>query len=273
LGAALGPLAAAGLLLLWPGQIRRVFWVAAIPGLLAVAVIVLFLREVGPADPPGVGRGAAPGLAPGPASEPGIDPPARAPEPWTPSRSFKVYLAALAVFTLGNASDAFILLLASDHGVGAAAIPLLWGVHNLSRMVWNVVGGRLADRFDPRTLLLAGWGVYAATYAGFAAASAGWHIWGLMVVYGLFYGLTEAPEKALVARMAPAAARGRAFGAFHFVLGLGALPASVIFGVLWEWQGPEAAFLLGAGLAGLAALVLLNVKGDAAPQATPPARA
>ena len=120
----------------------------------------------------------------------------------------------------------------------------------------NVPGGMLADRFRPAPMILAGWLLYAAVYAGFAAAVAPWQIWALFGVYGLFYGLTESPEKALVAELSPPQLRGRAFGVFHFAVGLGALPASLLFGVLWQWKGAPAAFATGAGFALLAALLL-----------------
>ncbi len=114
----------------------------------------------------------------------------------------------------------------------------------------------LADRLGGRRVIVAGWLVYAAVYAGFAAAASAWHAWALFLVYGLFFGLTEAPEKALVASLAPAGLRARAFGVFHFAVGLAALPASLLFGGLWEAYSPEAAFAAGAGLALLAAVLL-----------------
>ncbi|MBI4545693.1 MAG: MFS transporter [Gemmatimonadetes bacterium] len=170
--------------------------------------------------------------------------------------AFPRYLLVLLIFTLGNASDAFLLLRAQDLGIALAAIPLLWGAHHVSKMLWSVPGGMLADRFGPRRAIIAGWLVYAAVYAGFAAAGQVWQVWALFLVYGLFYGLTEAPEKALVAALAPTGTRGLAFGAYHFAIGLAALPASLIFGLLWQAYGAAAAFLLGAALALLAALLL-----------------
>jgi MFS family permease len=242
-GAMVGPLLASGLLLLFPGQLRLVFGLALVPGLLTLLVVLLAVRE--PAAAP------APGLAP--------------PRPRLRELGpvFPRYLAVLLLFTLGNASDAFLLLRARELGVAVALIPILWVALHLSKTAWSVVGGALADRVGPRATILAGWGVYAAVYAGFALASAPWHAWALFVVYGLFFGLTEAPEKALVAALAPAAARGSAFGAYHLAVGLGALPASLLFGALWEALGAEVAFGAGAGIALLAALLLpWAVQGD-----------
>lgn len=171
---------------------------------------------------------------------------------------FRAFLAAVAVFTLGNASDAFLLLRAQQLGVAIPVLPLLWGAFHVSKMFWSVPGGMLADRIGARRAILAGWAVYAAIYAGFGAAGSAWHGWALFLVYGLFYGLTEAPQKALVARLAPAARRATAFGAFHSVVGLTALPASLLFGLVWEAFGATAAFGMGAAL-GLAAALVLGV--------------
>jgi MFS family permease len=161
------------------------------------------------------------------------------------------------VFTLGNATDAFLLLRAADLGVPVAAVPLLWAAHHVSKVAWSVPGGALADRFGARRAIIAGWCAYAATYAGFAVATTPLHVWSLFLLYGLFYGLTEGPEKALVAGLAQAGTRGGAFGAYHFVVGIGALPASILFGALWHRYGAPTAFLTGAGLAGAAAAFLL----------------
>ena len=246
-GAVLGPLLASGLLLLFPGRLRLVFALALVPGLLTVLLVVLKVREPRPEPPP-------PGSAPPPR------PRLRELGPVLPR-----YLGVLFLFTLGNASDAFLLLRARDLGVAVAAIPLLWAALHVSKSLWSVVGGALADRFGARRAIVAGWGVYAAVYAGFAFASAPWQAWALFGVYGLFFGLTEAPEKALVASFAPVGLRGSAFGAYHMAIGLGALPASLLFGVLWEGVGAEAALLVGAGIALLAALLLpLVVPGSQA---------
>ena len=234
-GAVIGPLLASGLLLLLPGRLRVVFLLALLPGLLSLLVIWWRVRDAGTARSPAP---ATPASAPRPAGEPAPATPASAPRPagesvWAQVRiGFRgplgMFLIALVVFTLGNATDAFLLLRAQALGVPLALIPLLWGAHHVSKMGWNVPGGLLADRLGPRRAIAAGWLVYALTYGGFALASRAWHAWALFLLYGLFYGLTEAPEKALVARLAPSDRRGAAFGAYHFAIGIAALPASVI---------------------------------------------
>jgi MFS family permease len=246
-GAVVGPIVASLLLLAFAGSLRPVFALALLPGALAVLVVALRVREERPetADPkPDSGSGSPHGAA---ASDRG----------GRPGPVFGRFLVVLVVFTLGNATDAFLLLRANDVGVVTAAVPLLWGVHHVSKMVWSLPGGALADRIGPRPAIIAGWMIYALTYAGFAFATEAWHAWALFVVYGLFYGLTESPEKALVAALAPARVRGSAFGAYHAAIGIAALPASILFGVLWQRFGATVAFLTGGGLALVASLLLL----------------
>jgi MFS family permease len=237
-GAVAGPLIASALLLALDGDLRTVFALAVIPGLLTVAVVAGKVRETAPA--------ARPAGAPAPPL-----PRLRELGPVLPR-----YLAVLVLFTLGNASDAFLLLRAHDVGVPTAAIPLLWGALHVSKSAFSVWGGRWSDRVGARTAIVAGWMVYAAVYAGFAFVDAAWQVWALFLVYGLFFGLTEGPEKALVARLAPAGLRGSAFGAYHAAIGLAALPASLLFGIVWQAFGAEWAFGTGAALALAAALLL-----------------
>jgi MFS family permease len=239
-GAVLGPLAGAGLLFLMPGQYRLVFALAAIPALASVVVLAWKVREAAPVAKATQVRPEFRGFG-------GL------------GRRFLLYLLVLVVFTLGNATDAFLLLRARQLGVPVAMILFLWAAFHVSKMVWNVVGGRLADRIGPRPAIIAGWIVYALTYLGFMFANTAWHVWALFGVYGLFYGLTEGPEKALVASMAPADRRGSAFGAYNFAIGIAALPASVMFGLLWQRFGPATAFAVGSGLALVAAIGLAAV--------------
>ena len=240
-GAVVGPLMASALLLLFPGRMREVFAFALVPGLITVAVVLLKVHDPRGKTPP--------------------QPPAaekRAPLPPFSALGpvFPRYLGVLVLFALGNSSDAFLLLRARDLGVAVALIPLLWAALHLSKVVWSIIGGRMSDALGPRRTIVAGWLVYAAVYGGFAAASAEWHVWALFLVYGLFFGLTEASEKSLVAAFAPAELRGSAFGWYHAVIGVSALVSSILFGVLWQSFGSATAFLVGAGLA-LAAAVLL----------------
>lgn len=245
-GAVIGPLLATGLLLLLPGRIRWVFLLAIIPGLLALLVILLRVRETPGAPPAGPRHPAGPrGLA-------GVRAALRGP--------LAGVLVVIVIFTLGNATDAFLLLRAQELGVPLTLIPLLWGLHHVSKVIWSLMGGALADRIGSVPSIVAGWLVYALTYAGFALAGTVWQAWALFLFYGLFYGLTEAPEKALIARLAAPGGRGSAFGAYHFAIGIAALPASVLFGALWVMFGAPTAFFVGAALALLSALLLPLVR-------------
>lgn len=239
-GSVAGPLVASAILLAAPGRYRLVFALAAIPALISVFILWSRVRESSSAavQAPKARFEGLHGMPP----------------------EFKTYLAVVALFTLGNATDAFLLLRAQQLGVHIALIPLLWAALHVSKMAWSVPGGMLADRAGPRRAILGGWLLYAVVYAAFAAASSPWHVWVLFLVYGLFYGLTESPEKALVASLAPAHRRGAAFGAYHFAIGVAALPASVIFGILWQHYGPATALLTGAGIA-LAATTLFLLAG------------
>jgi MFS family permease len=233
----IGPLLGSLLLLLLDGRLRTVFALALVPGVISILIVVLGVKE-----------------RPVPRTQ--VEQPDIVRATTSSRGPLAKFLLVLAIFSLGNATDAFLLLRAKDLGVPLAAIPLLWAAHNVSKMMWSVPGGALADRFGARRTIGAGWIVYALTYAAFAAASAAWHAWALFFLYGIFYGLTEAPEKALIARLAPAERRGAAFGAYHFVIGVTALPASLLFGVLWQRFGATTAFFTGAALA-LAAAALL----------------
>jgi MFS family permease len=234
-GAAVGPILASGVLLV-TGELRVVFALAAVPGALAVLALVRGVRE----DP------RASGFTP-------VTTAAGAPlEP-----ALVRYLAVLALFTLGNSSDAFLLLRAQQAGVPLALVPLLWALHHIVKAGTSTWGGALSDRVGRRPTILFGWGLYALTYAGFAIADAPPAVVGLFVAYGLFHATTEGAERALVADLAGAASRGRAFGMFHAVTGAVLLPASLLTGLLWQRFGAGAALLTGAALAGLAALGLL----------------
>jgi MFS family permease len=245
-GATIGPLIAAIFLALRPGDLRTLFLWTALPGALAFLVVLFFVRE----------RDADGPVVPGPEE--------RAPTA-APRGSLRRFLVPLALFTLGNASDAFLMLKASEVGVPLAGLPLLWVALNAVKSVTSLPGGRLADRFGERRTIFAGWLTYAAVYAGFAFAESPAAVWALFVVYGVHHGLTEGPEKALVARLAPAHARGTAFGWYHFTLGILTLTASILFGSIWELAGSRAAFLTSAALALGAVLALVALRPAPAP--------
>jgi MFS family permease len=152
-----------------------------------------------------------------------------------------------------------------------AAIPILWTVLNASKLSVAYVGGSLSDRVPRVRLIIFGWGVYALTYLGMGLTKNTLAVWPLFAFYGVYHGLTEPAEKALVKDLSTATERGRAYGAYHFVVGIAAVPAGALAGYLWQKLGPSAAFGLGAGLALLAGVLLLvwegqMPRGSAAPE-------
>jgi MFS family permease len=166
---------------------------------------------------------------------------------------------ALVIFTLGNSSDAFLLVRAGELGVPTALLPLLWCAFHLVKSGGNLLAGRAVDQLGPRPLILAGWMIYAAIYLAFAFIDAAWQVWIVFLAYGLFFALTEPAEKTLVTALVGAERKGLAFGWFNFAIGVSALPSSLIFGWLYERFGAVVAFGWGAGLAVVAALLLLGV--------------
>jgi MFS family permease len=165
----------------------------------------------------------------------------------------------LLLFSLGNSTDAFLLLRLSGAGVPAFWIPLLWAALHAVKAAVSIYGGNLSDRLSRRSVIGVGWAVYALVYAGFAVSASIPALVGWFLVYGVYYGFSEGVEKALVADLAPAAMRGTAFGLYNAVLGAGALAASVVFGYVWKIAGAPVAFAMGASLALAATVVLFLV--------------
>ena len=243
-GAVVGPLIAFALLRWEQLPLRTVFLFAALPGVLSVIVLVLGVRET-----PRHARAAS---ATKKAGVPSLD--------VSLGRAFWTFLASVLLFTLGNSTDAFLILRANQLGVSVALIPILWAALHVVKSAASVPGGALSDRFGRKPLILAGWAVYAAVYIGFGRATETWHAWALFLAYGTFFGLTEGTQAALIADLVGQARRGTAYGWYYLAVGIGALPASVLFGLIWDRVSPRAAFDVGAGLAFAAALVLLAVR-------------
>jgi len=236
-GAIAGPLLALAVLYFAPGNLRAVFWAAAVPGALAILVVWLFVRE--PADRRREGKP--------------LDFTLRPRLPWR----FHYVLAAVALFSLGNSSDMFLILRAQSAGIAIVYAPLLGLVFNLTYTLTSWPAGRLSDKVPRHFVAAAGYLVFAAVYVTFAAAPSTLALWLAMASYGLFYALTNPVLRALVVDHAPAQKRGRALGLFYFVTSVTTLLASLITGALWDLYGARVPFYLSAGLAGLAALLLL----------------
>jgi MFS family permease len=240
-GAVIGPLAAFAALTWWHVPLRPVFWLAAVPGLIAVIVALVFVREparvAGNALPPAA---AVPTLVP-------------------LGRRFWLVMGVITLFTLGNSTDAFLLLRAAQLGVPVALAPILWAMLHVVKSSTSTPAGMLSDRIGRKPAVIAGWLIYAGVYLLFSRATQVWHAWALFGVYGLYFGLTEGTEKAMVADIVPAVRRGVAFGWYNLAIGIGALPASVIFGILWDHFGSGTAFVFGATIASLAVVCLVLV--------------
>ena len=180
--------------------------------------------------------------------------------------NFLRFMAAVALFTLSNSTDAFLLLRAQDTGVAPPLLPLLWMLLHFSKVVFSLVGGDLSDRFGRKALILSGWLVYALVYLGFAFVDAAWQTWALFIIYGAYFGLTEGVEKALVADLVPEEKRGTAFGIYNLAFGISVFPASLLFGLLWTQYDAATAFIVSACLSVTAGL-LLWIGVDAHPKA------
>jgi MFS family permease len=219
---------------------RNVFWLSAIPAAIAMVVLVVVVRDIPRHDGD---RGEAKA---GDASS-------------RMGGRFWAYLVVVLLFTLGNSTDAFLLLRANQLGVPIALAPILWAVLNFVKSATGTYGGQLSDRIGRKPLIVGGWLLYSAVYFAFGWAGAPWQAWALFAVYGIFYGMTEGTEKALVADIVPKVRRGAAFGWYNLAIGLGALPASLIFGWIWDRSGAPSAFVFGASLALLAAILMAVV--------------
>ncbi len=243
LGAVIGPLIAFILLSSMKMDLRSIFWLSTVPGVIGVIILIIFVKERTEASPK-IKRSFDFNLKNTPAN-------------------FKRFIAAFLIFTLGNSSDAFLLLRASAVGIPKEQLPLLWIVLHIVKFSTSLPGGVLSDKIGRRPLIIGGWFVYALIYAGFAFATSALPVWILFGAYGIYFGLTEGVEKAFVADMFPPERRGTAFGFYHFVLGAAALPASIIFGFLWTTINVQTAFLSGSALAIAASfLLILTVKEE-----------
>ncbi|MEW6693612.1 MAG: MFS transporter [Pseudomonadota bacterium] len=164
--------------------------------------------------------------------------------------AYRRYLAAVALFTLGNSSNMFLLLRAADLGLQQAQVPLLWAVVSALAMALSAPLSGLSDRLGRRGLLVAGHLIYAAVYVALGlGAPTGWALYALFACYGVFLAATEGVEKALVADLAPVGLRGTAYGWYHMTAGLMLLPASMVFGALYEHVSVQAAFGFSAACA------------------------
>ena len=227
-GSVVGPLILFGLLYFLkdsPSQYHIILFLTAVPLLVTLAVLQFKVKET----PPRPDADGAPVTGPLP-------------------RRFYRFLAVMLLFSLGNSSDAFLILRAQNVGVTVLAIPLVYAVFNFIYAAASVPLGSLSDRIGREKVIMLGWLAYALAYLGFALARSSYQIWILFAFYGLYYATTEGVGKAFVADIVPADHRGRAYGIYNTAIGLVTLPASLIAGLLWDHVNSSAPFLFGAAL-------------------------
>ena len=246
-GAIVGPLVATVILFFAPEEYRLLFGLTVIPGAIAVALLFFVDEDAAPADM---------------RTTPNLQLPT--PEPKAAGLPGRVValLGVLLVFGLGNSADAFLLLRLSDALGGVTYVPLLWAGIHVVKASLSTWGGGLSDRFGRKRMIIAGWIVYALVYFGFAMSTSAPVFIGWFLFYGVYFALAEGAEKALVADLTPAERRGAAFGWYNATTGIGALVASILFGYLYDRYGAPAAFITGAALAGVAAVLLLLIPTD-----------
>ncbi|HEX8177602.1 MAG TPA: MFS transporter [Pyrinomonadaceae bacterium] len=249
-GAVIGPLLGYMLLLIFARERNAptaadyslVFLIAAVPAFFAVLVAAFFVREPNVEKAANLNGVAAPVKL----SLRGFD------------GNFKRFLVILALFTLSNSSDAFLLLRAREAGVSVATIPLLWAALHASKVLSSLFGGDLSDRVGRKRLIASGWMLYAAVYLCFGFVSSVGMAWVLFLIYGIYFGLAEGAEKALVADLVRPEQRGTAYGLYNLAFGITVFPASLLMGGLWSLRGAQTAFVVSAGLGAISALLLVT---------------
>jgi MFS family permease len=249
-GAIVGPILATVVLYFYPGEYRTLFALTIVPS--AIAVLLIFFVSEDTVDRPDRAGGAGP--------EPARAEAARANTISEPlPRSFKHFMLVLMLFMLGSSTDAFLLLKLTDATGGTRWVPLMWAGLHVVKASASILFGSWSDRAGRRTVIAAGWVVFAVVYAGFATITAVPGLLACFFLYGFHFGFAEGAEKALVADLAPPSRRGAAFGWYTAVQGLGALVAGLLFGFLWTRFGPTIAFATGATLAIVATVLLFAV--------------
>jgi len=255
-GAVLGSITASLLLYFFTIELKTIFLLSVIPGIIAVLLMIFGVRNIQKRDKIEVPRKYVISNK----TTDGKKEILKFSDFKKLSKQFSLYLVVLVIFTLGNSTDAFLLLRASEAGFQITVIPLLWAILHISKAVFCVLGGYISDKIGRKVMILSGWFVYFLTYLGFAYFNEYYLIYLLFIIYGLYFGLTEGVEKALVADIVPRGNLGTAYGFYNLSLGIATLPASIIFGFIWKAYSFRAAFLTGAIISIAASIMLLFLR-------------
>ncbi|OGC79681.1 MAG: hypothetical protein A2145_04400 [candidate division Zixibacteria bacterium RBG_16_40_9] len=237
-GAILGPLLAFLILPLLNQDYQKLFLIAFIPAFLSCCIIIFWLKEKKSVH-----------------THPDLKT-LKLKEFLAFDEKFKYLILAIGIFSLSNASDTFLFLKAHSAGVKILYLPLLWVVMNISYTLFSFPAGTLSDRLGRPKLILFGFIIYSLSYLGFAFATAAYQIFLLFFLYGIYYGISDGLLRALVSDLVPAQKKGTAFGIYHFVIGVTVLPASLIFGFLWQSFSPPIPFLFSSVISLASALIL-----------------
>ncbi len=241
-GAVVGSLIGAGFIFFAPGHYRQIFLLASIPAFCAISILYKLKEVESPAS-----------LRPEQGVKKEVSPPYGLPR-GVPQR-VKVFLTLLFLFTLGNATDAFLLLRLQSGGIAIAYLPLLWAGFHVIKAYGNQWFGTFSDGREKGVFIFFGWLTYSLAYLLFALSLSKIQLALLFLGYGIFYGLTESPEKALLAEWAPSESYGAIYGFYHTILGVALLPAGLLFGFLWKTGGYPYAFRLISIIGFLSALL------------------
>lgn len=235
-GAILGPLLAFGILSLFPGDYRKVFIFAAIPGLLGLIAIIFFVKEAKRDKAERLGRITLKDFSP----------------------KYYAFLGIVFIFTLGNSTDALLLIKASDIGVEAAFIPIIYLIFNSVAVIFSVPAGILSDKIGRERLIIFGYLLYSVIYFGFGRTNNQGVIILLFAFYGLYSAVTDGIQKALVSDLIDKRKRGTGLGLYNCIVGITLLPASVIAGLLYDHVNNRAPFYYGSIMALVASILMLT---------------
>jgi MFS family permease len=244
-GAVVGPLLALLFLEVVHVELRTLFMIAVIPGAIGVVLLMLFLREIPRLPSDRVAGSEATGKL---------------------GNRFWLAITTIALFSLANSSDAFLILRAHAAGVATVMLPALWAAHHVIKAIFSTRAGALSDLGNRRVLLAAGWASYAAIYFAFPFAHSLPAFVTLFVLYAIPFTLSEGAERAWIADIVPAAARGKSYGIYYLANGLCVLAGTALFGALYERVSPRAAFFTGASLALAASIAVIAGSGKTAPR-------